>query len=1357
MAFVVKDRVKQSTTTTGTGSIVLNGTVSGFQTFTNALSDGDTTYYAIFEVSTNEWEVGVGTWTESTTTLARTTVLASSNSNNAVNLTAQAEVFITQPAGKAAFFDPSGDLTLVQDPTSNLQAATKQYVDTIAAAGLHYHDPVRVEQEGNLSATYSNGTAGVGATLTNNSTQAALTIDGVALSLNDRVLIYEQTNGYENGIYTVTNVGSASTNWVLTRATDADSYAPSDPDSLGQGDAFFVLEGTAGAGELYVMNTSGTITFGTTNITFTQVASTAVYSAGTGLTLTGTQFAADGANITNVDAVTLDGIDSSQFLRSDTVDTKTAGNLNFSDNVKAQFGDSSDLQIYHDGGHSYISDQGTGNLHIIASNETYIANAGNSEYIARFITDGAVELYYDAVKKFETTSTGIDVTGTVNVPFKSVSTYTVSGINGGAVDTNGGDIVTGRIFFTGSSDSGTELFGFNNESTGLTLYNYVDGHYALYVANSNNIGLGTSTPGGKLEVNSNSSFPIIRARYNSSYYTDYNSNGITYNGSGQTFNFIDNGSTKVTIASGGNVGIGITSPTAALHVAKSSGNTIINLQRTNANTTGSVGTIQFSASDDHAVASIAAFGDGDDEGAYLSFRTTSSATTNSWYTGTDEAMRIDSNRDIRFYNDSGNVNLFWDASTMALGIGTGTTTPTNPITIQQTSVHWPYIALTNSSGVTKSQFGYQVNDDLLDIVANSGGIKFRTAGSERMRITSTGLVGINETAPQSGLHVKGSGSSSWITVENTLAGNYSLVDFLNNSGTRVGYIGTYNNDNALYFYGAQAGPIQFFTNNSEAMRITSSGNVGIGTTSPNTALEVKRTSGTATIRVHADHVATPRAAIEFMRGTTDTFGGDAYTDWKLGQVGSTQADFAIISHDTTRGANERLTLEYDTGNVGIGITTPDEKLDVNGDTRIRGSGSTMAGATMANASLLIGSTTSGMGIDSNEIMTAGDDLHIGGLTGGVRFRVGSTQHGIMDSSGNFGFGTTSPAQKVHVQGGQVRVSNGSDFYINSTSSNSYVYTSSTPFDIYTAGTMRMRVGSTGDVSIGNNAAFTIGGSAKLTVLGASGTVYLAGGSASGDQFYLRKNGSVTGMYEWQTYYSGLNQGTIQIQPYGGSVTIGGSNATTTKRLEVFGDIGSTGLTVVPTTSSGGAYFGNASQTSYMNLIITSNSGNAQIWKSGTGYTSYGGASALNIYNSNANIAFFSNARSTADMNITNGNVSVAGTLSATTKSFVIDHPTKEGMKLRHGSLEGPEDGVYVRGRLTGKTVIELPDYWTSLVHEDSITVQLTAMGGKADLWVESIADNKVTVGCDTEVDCFYFVQATRKDVDAWEVEYVADS
>jgi len=181
-------------------------------------------------------------------------------------------------------------ITNLANPSNAYDAATKEYVDTIAAAGIHYHEPVRVEVPLNLNATYNNGTAGVGATLTNAGTQAALVLDGITMSLNDRVLIYEQTDQTQNGIYTVTDLGSASTNWVLTRATDADSYGVSDPNALGEGDAYFVKEGDTGAGELYVMNTSGEIVFGTTNITFSVIAETAVYTAGDGLTLTGTEF-----------------------------------------------------------------------------------------------------------------------------------------------------------------------------------------------------------------------------------------------------------------------------------------------------------------------------------------------------------------------------------------------------------------------------------------------------------------------------------------------------------------------------------------------------------------------------------------------------------------------------------------------------------------------------------------------------------------------------------------------------------------------------------------------------------------------------------------------------------------------------------------------------------------------------------------------------------------------------------------------------------------------------------------------------------------------------------------------------------
>lgn len=192
-------------------------------------------------------------------------------------------------------------VTVTQDPTSAYELATKQYVDTLVSSGITYHTPVKYEvpnTTGNLTATYNNGVAGVGATLTNAGTQVAFAPDGPTASIGDRILIYNQTNAFENGVYEVTVVGSGSTNWVLTRTTDADSYGLKDPNALGNGDAFFITSGNTGAGETYVCNTAGVITFGTTNITFTQVSASQVYSAGTGLTLTGTTFSISNTGIT---------------------------------------------------------------------------------------------------------------------------------------------------------------------------------------------------------------------------------------------------------------------------------------------------------------------------------------------------------------------------------------------------------------------------------------------------------------------------------------------------------------------------------------------------------------------------------------------------------------------------------------------------------------------------------------------------------------------------------------------------------------------------------------------------------------------------------------------------------------------------------------------------------------------------------------------------------------------------------------------------------------------------------------------------------------------------------------------------
>ena len=117
MALVLDDRVRETSSTTGTGTLNLGGAVGGFQTFVAGVGDGNTTYYAIVHRTENEWELGVGTVTDATTdTLARTTVISSSNSDSAVDFSAGTkDVFVTQPASKAVYEDAGSDVTLPDD------------------------------------------------------------------------------------------------------------------------------------------------------------------------------------------------------------------------------------------------------------------------------------------------------------------------------------------------------------------------------------------------------------------------------------------------------------------------------------------------------------------------------------------------------------------------------------------------------------------------------------------------------------------------------------------------------------------------------------------------------------------------------------------------------------------------------------------------------------------------------------------------------------------------------------------------------------------------------------------------------------------------------------------------------------------------------------------------------------------------------------------------------------------------------------------------------------------------------------------------------------------------------------------
>jgi hypothetical protein len=198
-------------------------------------------------------------------------------------------------------------VTLHQDPTSAMQAATKQYVDSAVSTGFTVHPSVVYATTAALAAnTYNNGTLGVGATLTGNA-NGALIIDGhTFVSPTDvgvRVLIKNEATTANNGCYTVTQVGSLITPYILTRATDFDQAAVGE---IANNAYFFVTAGSANIGTSYILSQTAAITVGTTALPFTLFASSLTYTGGTNIdvtgqtiSLTGTVAATNGGTGTN--------------------------------------------------------------------------------------------------------------------------------------------------------------------------------------------------------------------------------------------------------------------------------------------------------------------------------------------------------------------------------------------------------------------------------------------------------------------------------------------------------------------------------------------------------------------------------------------------------------------------------------------------------------------------------------------------------------------------------------------------------------------------------------------------------------------------------------------------------------------------------------------------------------------------------------------------------------------------------------------------------------------------------------------------------------------------------------------------
>lgn len=258
--------------TSGIGRISV-GTGDGVTFYNNA----DTTRQNIFAIGSNGAVTLLGGSITGTTAIT----INAGGTNSNINLV---------PTGTGTVDVGSARITSVAMPTQATDAANKSYVDGLKS-GLIVKYPVRLATTGtNLSANASGSQAGK--TLTNSGIQTALIIDSVPAVVNDRVLIKDQSTSSDNGIYTVTDIGSVSTNWVLTRATDFDGTTNNNYNGTVTAGAFvFVEEGTQNANNGYVVNEAvtdvPTLVVDTDNIVFVQFSGAGEIVAGTGLTKNG--------------------------------------------------------------------------------------------------------------------------------------------------------------------------------------------------------------------------------------------------------------------------------------------------------------------------------------------------------------------------------------------------------------------------------------------------------------------------------------------------------------------------------------------------------------------------------------------------------------------------------------------------------------------------------------------------------------------------------------------------------------------------------------------------------------------------------------------------------------------------------------------------------------------------------------------------------------------------------------------------------------------------------------------------------------------------------------------------------------
>ena len=671
----------------------------------------------------------------------------------------------------------------------------------------------------------------------------------------------------------------------------------------------------------------------------------------------------------------LDSIDAI-FSSSGTQVNLNPNQINFADNKKAIFGAGSDLQIYHDGSNSIVQEVGTGDLRL-AGNVVRIRNSADTENMISAVQDGAVTLCFDGNAKLATTSTGIDVTGTATMDgLDSSGTAFIRGASAGRINLDDSGVADGsQPFKFLSSDGGSLIFGTANRSGTSTTSSTEIARFD----SSGNFGIGTTSPSGDLHIKG-TSFAQQYIQDNGTVIRLIASGGVNYIQSGTAistgsaaplaFGNINNNTEFMRLDTSGRLGIGTTSPSSALDVTGTVTADGLTVEST-------LPTITLSETDDSTYSTIAqSFG-------YLQI----SADAGNTGAGDGIVFKVDNSEAARITSD-GNV-------------GIGTSSPQKLLHVSDLSGSAQIMISSSDSGVASLQFsdavGGSVARGYIEYDNSTNHLALGTGALERLRVDSSGNVGIGTASPSSALDVTG-----------TVLATRAEFGGIETSADRPLMVKTDTNNFALHIEensGAESwqigvdadGDLGFHNSATAAASVTfnDSGNVGIGTDSPASNLHIKTS---------VDNSLSQGLVIERSANTDRgyiNYNGGAF------QFRSTVGD-PIVFGETD---SEHLRVAPD-GNVGIGTTSPTNALTVNSGTT-----NTVASFTSTDAGAGIQLTDS---TGSSKLETSGANLRVSVdddnavANSAIQFRVDGSTKATINSSGNVGIGTVSPQKALNV-------------------------------------------------------------------------------------------------------------------------------------------------------------------------------------------------------------------------------------------------------------------------------------------------------------------------------------------------------